>query len=160
MSGLTTALVIFAALGTALVGGIFFAFSNFVMQALARAPGIEGMRVMQGINVTVLNGGFLGLFMGTALICLCLIVVAVMDRSLVHSVYLVVGALSYLGGTWALTAFGNVPLNNTLAQVSPDDPHANDVWANYLHRWTRLNSQRTICALLSALVFCAALVRS
>ena len=159
MNGLTTALVIAAALGTALVGGIFFAFSNFVMQALARAPNIEGMRVMQGINLTVLNRGFLGLFMGAALICLSLAVVAVMRWSSIHSIYLLTGAISYLGGTWAVTAFGNVPLNQTLAQVLPDDPRAPDVWAEYLRRWTRLNSRRTVFALLAALVFCVALAR-
>jgi len=41
-------------LGTGLVGGIFFTFSTFVMQALARLSPNEGIRAMQAINVTVL----------------------------------------------------------------------------------------------------------
>jgi len=44
-----------ALLGSALVGGIFFAFSSFVMKALARVPSAEGIAAMQSINVVVLN---------------------------------------------------------------------------------------------------------
>lgn len=75
MNLLTTTAVISAALGCAVVGGIFFAFSNFIMKALRRVPFPQGMLVMQTINVTVLNRGFLGLFMGTALTCLILAVI-------------------------------------------------------------------------------------
>ena len=49
MNLLTTTAVISAALGCALVGGIFFAFSNFIMKALQRVPSPEGMVVMQTI---------------------------------------------------------------------------------------------------------------
>ena len=39
-----------ALLGSALIGGIFFAFSSFVMKALARVPSSEGIETMQSIN--------------------------------------------------------------------------------------------------------------
>ena len=68
MNLLTTAAVIAALLGTALIGGVFFAFSSFVMKALARVPSPEGIAAMQSINVTVLNASFLGAFMGTAVV--------------------------------------------------------------------------------------------
>lgn len=42
-----------AALGSGLVAGIFFAFSNFVMKALARVPPAQGIGAMQSINVAV-----------------------------------------------------------------------------------------------------------
>ena len=71
-------IAIFAAIvGSALIGGIFFAFSNFIMAALQRVPSPEGILAMQTINVTVLNRGFLGVFMGTALICLILAVFSI-----------------------------------------------------------------------------------
>jgi uncharacterized membrane protein len=44
-----------AALGSGLVAGIFFAFSNFVMKALARVSPAQGIAAMQSINVVVLN---------------------------------------------------------------------------------------------------------
>ena len=59
-----------ALLGSALVGGIFFAFSSFVMKALARVPAAEGIAAMQSINVVVLNPSFLSAFIGTAVLSL------------------------------------------------------------------------------------------
>ena len=51
---------------SALVGGIFFAFSSFVMKALAGVPSSKGMRAMQSINLVVINPSFLGVFFGKA----------------------------------------------------------------------------------------------
>ncbi len=59
-----------ALLGSALVGGTFFAFSSFVMKALAGVPSAEGIGAMQAINVVVLNPSFLGACMGTAVVSL------------------------------------------------------------------------------------------
>ena len=54
MSTLSTVAVILALLGSAVIGGVFFAFSSFVMKALSRAPSNEGIAAMQSINVVVL----------------------------------------------------------------------------------------------------------
>jgi uncharacterized membrane protein len=56
------------ALGAGLVAGVFFAFSSFVMKALAQLPAEQGVAAMQRINVVVLNPAFLGVFVGTAAI--------------------------------------------------------------------------------------------
>src|SRR5215831_19362148 len=55
-------LTLVAALGSGLVAGIFFAFSNFVMKALARVPPAQGVAAMQSINVVVLNKWFFVVF--------------------------------------------------------------------------------------------------
>ncbi len=70
MNTLTQLAGITALLGSALVGGVFFAFSSFVMNALARVPSAEGIAAMQSINVVVINPAFLGAFMGTAVLSL------------------------------------------------------------------------------------------
>jgi uncharacterized membrane protein len=49
-----------SALGCGLTAGVFFAFSVFVMEALASLPPAQGIAAMQSINVTVLNPWFLG----------------------------------------------------------------------------------------------------
>lgn len=46
---------LFAALGCALIAGVFFAFSAFVMKALGRLTPAGGITAMQSINVAVLN---------------------------------------------------------------------------------------------------------
>ena len=51
-----------AAVGSGVVAGIFFAFSNFVMKALARVPPAQGIAAMQSINVVVLNRWFFAVF--------------------------------------------------------------------------------------------------
>ncbi len=69
-----------ALLGSALVGGVFFAFSSFVMKALARVPSSEGIGAMQSINVDVINPSFLGAFMGTALLSLGVVVLVLLTH--------------------------------------------------------------------------------
>jgi uncharacterized membrane protein len=71
---LVFALTILYALGCGLIGGVFFAFSKFVMRAIAALPPPQGIATMKSINVAVLNPMFLGLFPDTAVGCVILIV--------------------------------------------------------------------------------------
>jgi uncharacterized membrane protein len=59
-----------AALGCGLISGGFFAFSAFVMKALARLPPSAGVAAMQSINVAVINPVFMAAFLGTAAACI------------------------------------------------------------------------------------------
>ncbi|MGG6293630.1 hypothetical protein ACQ4M4_04325 [Leptolyngbya sp. AN02str] len=52
-------LKLFADLGCGLIAGIFFAFSTFVMNALAQQPPAQGIATMQSINITVINPWFM-----------------------------------------------------------------------------------------------------
>ena len=70
MNLVTIIAIVIALLGSALISGIFFAFSSFVIKALARVPSAKGIAAMQSINVVVLNPSFLGAFMGTSVISL------------------------------------------------------------------------------------------
>jgi uncharacterized membrane protein len=63
-----------AALGCGLVAGIFFAFSTFVMKALAQLEPKEGIAAMQWINITVINPWFMTVFLGTAIACFYLLI--------------------------------------------------------------------------------------
>jgi uncharacterized membrane protein len=151
--------IVIALLGSALIAGIFFAFSSFVMKALARVPSAEGIAAMQSINVVVLNPTFLGTFMGTAAISLLVAVIAVKGWEMPSAPWLVAGASLYLVGTFLLTGLGNVPLNTQLAAVQANDPAAIKVWEHYLGRWTLLNSVRTVAAMCAALLFTVGLIQ-
>ncbi len=61
-----------ATVGTGLAGGIFFAFSSFVMRALGAVPPRAGIAAMNAINVAVINPGFMLVFLGTALLSIAL----------------------------------------------------------------------------------------
>ena len=148
-----------ALLGSALVGGVFFAFSSFLMKALARVPSSEGIAVMQSINVVVINRSFLGAFMGTAELSLGAAGLAVVGWSHPSASYFLVGAIFYFVGTFLVTMVGNVPLNNQLAAVSASDPAAVAQWEHYLAQWTRWNHVRTAAAMAAALLYSLGLMQ-
>lgn len=157
---LTKTTVIVALLGCALVGGVFFAFSSFIMRALARVSPPGGLEAMQAINVVVLNRSFLGLFMGTAALSLLVAVLALSQWQTAASPWLLAGAACYLLGTFMVTGLGNVPLNNQLAALSPSDHASAGHWERYLERWTLLNTVRTLGATAAALFMAIGLVLS
>ncbi len=149
-----------ALLGSALVGGTFFAFSSFVMKALARVPSAEGIGAMQSINVVVLNPSFLGAFMGTAVVSLGAGGLALAGWGRPFAAFFLGGAVFYLAGTFLVTARGNVPLNDQLAAVSTTDDDAGAVWERYLGRWTMWNHVRTAAAMVAALLYTLGLMQN
>jgi uncharacterized membrane protein len=151
------ALTLFAALGCGLIGGVFFAFSSFVMKALARLSPAEGIAAMQSINIAVINPLFLGVFLGTGLICALLIISSFLRWHVPGSIYSIVGGLLYLVGTLMVTFVFNVPKNNALASVTPTAPDSTSLWADYLTTWTAWNHVRTAAALVAAAALIIAL---
>ena len=147
-----------AMLGSALVGGIFYAFSSFVMKALARVPPAEGIAAMQSINVVVINPSFLGVFVGTAVLSLGLGGLGVANWGRPGALFFLGGAILSLVGTFLVTGLGNVPLNDQLAAVAATDPGTLEVWEHYLNRWTLLNHIRTAAAVAAALLYTVGLI--
>lgn len=154
---LLNALTLIAALGCGLIAGVFFAFSSFVMRALARIPAAEGMAAMQSINIVVLNPAFLGVFVGTAAVCAVAVVASVLRWQEPGSVYLIAGGLLYLLGCFGVTMAFNVPRNEALARVKPSDPDSARLWMGYVSSWTAWNHVRTVASLAAAAAFCLAL---
>jgi len=144
----------------ALVGGIFFAFSSFIMKALAGVPSAEGIGAMQSINVVVINPWFLGAFFGTAVLSLVAGGLALAGWGSPSASLFLGGTLFYLVGTILVTMLGNVPLNNQLAAVSATDTAARDVWEHYLGRWTMWNHVRTAAAMVAALLYTLGLMQN
>ena len=142
-----------AALGCGLIAGVFFAFSSFVMSALARLEPPQGIAAMQSINITVINPLFMEVFMGTALICLFLVASSLLRWRQPSASYILVGSLLYLIGTFGVTVVFNVPLNDALAKVAPSSAEGAKLWASYLSQWTLWNHVRTVGAIAAAAVF-------
>ncbi len=147
------ALQLFSILGCGLIAGVFFAFSTFVMPALAQQPTAAGMATMQSINITVINPWFMTAFLGTAVTTGGLALVAVLKWQQPGAVYWLIAGLLYLVGTVGVTIAFNVPLNDALAMVKPDTPEGATLWAKYLTQWTFWNHVRTIAALTAAALF-------
>ena len=153
------ALTFVAAIGCGLVAGIFFAFSTFVMKALARIPSEDGIAAMQSINVVVINPWFMGGFFGTALACLVLVVSSLFRLNESSAIYLLIGSLLYLIGTIGVTMVFNVPRNDALASTDPESADGGKIWDGYVTSWTRWNHVRTAAALAAAVLLTFALLR-
>ena len=151
------ALKLFAALGCGLIAGVFFAFSTFVMNALARLPSAQGIAAMQAINITAINPLFMVALFGTAAACIFLAVTALLKWHQPGAAYLLLGSLLYLVGAVLVTIVFNVPLNDALAKVKSDSPDSATLWVSYLTNWTFWNHVRTVAAFAAAALITIAL---
>lgn len=147
-----------AAVGSGVVAGIFFAFSNFVMPALGRVAPASGIAAMQAINVTVINPGFMLAFMGTAVLCLGLALGSWLWLGEWSGKLLLLGSLIYLIACIGVTMALNVPLNDAIAVVKPETIEAGELWQRYLVDWTFWNSVRTAASALAMVLFMLALI--
>lgn len=150
-------LVAATAIACAAMGGVFFAFSSFVMPALARIPPAQGIAAMQSINAAAVTPAFMTALFGTAAACVAVAADAITGWRSVTSAYLLAGSLSYLIGSILITIVFNVPLNNRLAAVDPKNGEA--FWVRYLRQWTAWNHVRAISGLLAAALLTIAFLR-
>jgi hypothetical protein len=82
-----------AALGTGVMSGVFFAFSSFVMKALAFLPVPQGIVAMQAINTAAINPAFLAAFLGSVLLCTLLAVYSVASWHQRGTSWILIGSL-------------------------------------------------------------------
>lgn len=149
-------LTLVAAVASGLMAGVFFAFSVFVMGALARLPAPQGIAAMQSINIVVINPLFLGVLFGTGALGLALALLS-LAAGAASGLWLISGAVLYVGGTILVTMFGNVPLNNALARADAASAAGAALWQRYLVRWTAWNHVRTVSGIAATAAFALAL---
>jgi uncharacterized membrane protein len=158
MDRLLTASTLLAALGSGLIAGAFFAFSAFVLTALARLPARSGIAAMQSIIVAIKNPLFLTIFFGTAALAALLGIAAPLRWSEPGALYLLIGSLLYLNGPFGVTLLKNLPLNNQLAAVKPESSQASRFWNEFRAAWGLWNHARWLGALGASAAFILALI--
>jgi uncharacterized membrane protein len=151
-------LPILVCVGAALVGGVFLAFSSFVMKALAQLPAPQGVAAMQRINVVVLNPLFLGLFVGTAVLAGICVLAGFLPWGTPRSLLLLGAGAAYLVGSFGVTVVCNVPRNERLARLDAASREAADYWPVYQREWLRWNHVRTGATIASAVCAAGAIV--
>jgi uncharacterized membrane protein len=143
-------MIIASTMASALVAGVFFAFSVFVMRALASMPTAQGILAMQRINITVIHPLFLGVFLGAAPL---LAVTAYLARHDPQSyAWLLAAFLVYLVGSVIVTMACNVPRNNRLASLDANSPAAAAYWPVYVREWLVWNHVRCIASVVAAVL--------
>jgi uncharacterized membrane protein len=172
--------LVVAAVGCALVGGVLFAFSTFVMAGLRSVAPEVGAATMASINRHATRAPFGSLLLVVTGVVTVLGVVAATRPGEAGMVLVVGGAVVYLVGGIGVTAAVNVPLNDrleaadaavsTAAGTGPDvspsgggsgasrvrtvSPTAqrDQVWALFLRRWVAWNHVRTLACAVAALL--------
>ncbi len=155
---IVTGLLWFSALGCGVMAGVYFAFSTFIMTALARTGTMTGVAAMNAISVVIVQSWFMPLFMGTALASAILAVMAGLRWSEPGALLPVAGSVIYVVGMFVVTAVFNVPLNDALAASDPASTAGQTLWTQYLSNWTMWNHVRTLASLIASALFTAALV--
>ncbi|KRV49501.1 hypothetical protein AQ490_20670 [Wenjunlia vitaminophila] len=154
----TDTLLLLGCVGSGAVGGVFFAFSSFVMPGLARLPEVQGSAAMRAVNVAAVRPAFLSVLMGTAVLDAVVVVLALLDVSASGSVPALLGGVLYLVGAVGVTAAANVPRNEALERSTADGAEADREWRAYLRGWTRWNHVRAVAGLGAAAALGAALI--
>lgn len=141
---------LFLALWSAIIGGVFSAFSEFVMSGLLRTAPIGGIEAMQHINRTVIKTQFVAGILSIALFSVLFALYSLTVLEGTALVTLILAPTVYLPSVFFMTMFGNVPMNNKLDRFDHTTSEAEAYWVQYGRDWTRLNHIRTLGSILTA----------
>lgn len=144
--------LIFAAVTTALMAGLFYAWSISVVPGIVRLPDREYIAAMQSMNDAIENPIFFAAFFGAMFL---LPISTYMHYSQPMSArfwFLLAASVLYIVGVMGLTMFGNVPLNIALRNFDIPGASAQEIASlrtKFEGPWNNLNSIRTVANILS-----------
>ena len=151
MSPILILLLQLTVIALAFVGGVFLAFSDFIMRSLARTSGTGGVEAMQSINREVFRWLFMALFLGLVPIVLLIAGYGGLVLGQSAGLLFAFAGVVYVIGCFGVTALCNVPMNKALAEMDVSEASTQEYWTStYLPRWTFWNTVRTIACGLSA----------
>ena len=137
----------------ALSTGFFFAWSVSVILGTKKVGDFTYLESMQSINKEILNPAFFIVFFGSLV---TLIITTYLQFNNKPVFWLVLAsAIIYLIGTFGITAFGNVPLNNALDALNINNIYLNELKnfrTYYEGTWNRYHNIRTISSMISFLL--------
>ena len=138
---------------TGLSAGFFYAWEVSVIPGTRKVTDLVYLETMQSINRAILNPAFFLIFFGSLL----LLIVSTIQQYQAGMTFwiLFTAAVTYLIGTFGVTAFGNVPLNNALDVIDLSNlsiDQLNKFRLDYELKWNRLHMIRTVFAVLSFLL--------
>ena len=141
---------LFLALWSAIVGGNFSAFSEFIMSALKKTEPAGGNEAMQNINRDVIKTQFVAGILSIAAFSVIFAIYSVFVFEGAALVMLILAPLAYMMSVFLVTMLGNVPMNNALARLDHDSLDARIYWEKYTRSWTLLNHARSFGSVLTS----------
>ena len=121
------------------IGGVYFAFSFFVMQSLNKVSHPEAIRTMNSINSVILKSPFMFLFFFSSFIAFIIFLENLILYKLISNEGF--ASIVFLIGMFLCTAIKNVPLNNKLADFDYNESSCNSEieWNYYYNNWVKWN---------------------
>lgn len=150
MISMKTSILFITVLLNALSTGFFFAWSVSVILGTKKVADLTYLETMQSINREILNPVFFIVFFGS-LLTLILSTYLQFNNKTVFGLVLA-STIVYLIGTFGVTAFGNVPLNNELEALNISRLNLielKDFRAYYESAWNHYHGIRTIANMIS-----------
>lgn len=144
---------LFLALWSAVVGGVFSAFSEFIMSALLKTEDRGAIAAMQSINRDVIKTQFVAGILLIAPLSLLFALYAITMYEGQSLALLFTAPLVYLPSVFLMTIFGNVPMNNRLDRLDPSSATDHSYWREYSRKWTGLNHLRTLGSIVTAVLY-------
>jgi uncharacterized membrane protein len=134
-----------AAVAAGLSAGVFYDYQVSVTRALAAVDDVTYVRTFQAINDKIENPWFFVTFLGTPPL---IVAALLLNRSSAKPIRTLIGAGLVLNlALIAITAFGNIPLNDDLARQENVTPETAAVArSDFEQPWNRLNLARTLAA--------------
>nr|WP_321237484.1 DUF1772 domain-containing protein [uncultured Psychroserpens sp.] len=145
----TTALFITVLLN-ALSTGFFFAWSVSVILGTKKVSDFTYLESMQSINKEILNPAFFIVFFGSLIALIISAYIQFNNKPMFGLV--LASAIIYLIGTFGITAFGNVPLNNELETLNITKLsilELKNFRTYYESTWNQYHNIRTISSIIS-----------
>ena len=147
---------------TGLIAGLFYSYACSVNLGLGKLADKEYLTAMQSINREILNPVFFISFIGT-LIALPSSTAFIYAKEGTNVAFwlMLAATLLYAVGTFGVTIFGNVPLNEALAVFNIEGATASELAAQrsrFELPWNRLNTLRTIASISSFVLYLTALI--
>jgi len=144
---------------TALITGLFYAWSCSVIPGISRLPDTQYLTAFQAMNRAILNPVFFTSFMGALVLLPVCAFMQYGQPAPLRFWLLLAAALVYIAGGFGVTAAGNVPLNNALDAFDIPGASAAEISAMRLRfegPWNHLHHIRTVACLASLMLVIAA----
>ncbi|MCL9804320.1 DUF1772 domain-containing protein [Flavobacterium amniphilum] len=144
---------------SALMAGLFYAYTCSVNLGLGKLSDIEYIKAMQSINREIQNPVFFSCFFGTLILIPLSAFLQYNQQATFKAWLLLTAAVTYAIGVFGVTVFGNVPLNealenfNTIGVAKEVIQHQRALFET---KWNLLNTVRTVFSILTVMLLIAA----
>ena len=140
---------------TALIAGLMYSYLISINPAFARLTDREYISAMKAINEAIQNPLFFMSFMGAALLLPLATYLNYHQPIELRFLFLLAASIIYIIGCFGITIAYNVPLNNILANFSPDLSSSEQITSmrlSFEKPWNYWHTIRTFASTISLIL--------